>query len=82
MIIEYQFSRGIMNTANVFHTLLPFYATQTINPFLNSRISSNHDKMEEHSPKLYCIVFGADRAEKHDLKSRPWLFFSPFLFSP
>ena len=23
-----------------------------------------------------------DRAERHDLKSRLWLFFSPFLFPP
>ena len=25
---------------------LPFYPTQTINPFLDSRISANHDKVE------------------------------------
>ena len=23
-----------------------------------------------------------DRAERHDLKSRLWLFFSPFIFPP
>ena len=27
-------------------SFLPFYATQIINPFLNSRSSANHDKVE------------------------------------
>ena len=87
----------IYEETNVFHTFFPLYATQTIDPFLNSRISSNHDKMEEHSPngeflknrlKLYCKVSfdlnlcQKDRAERHDLKPRLWLFFSPILFLP
>ena len=29
-----------------FHNSLPFYATQIINPILNSRISANHDKVQ------------------------------------
>ena len=29
------------------HTLLPFYATQIINPFLNSSISANHDNFSQ-----------------------------------
>ena len=36
----------ICNTVNVFHTPLPFYATQIINLFLNSRSTSIHDTME------------------------------------
>ena len=36
----------LCNTSNVFHTPLSFYATQIINPFLNSRISANHDKVD------------------------------------
>ena len=28
----------------------PFYATQIINPFPNSRISANHDKVEVNQP--------------------------------
>ena len=30
-------------------TLLPFYATQIINPFLNSIISANHTKVDRPS---------------------------------
>ena len=39
----------LRNTANYYHTPLPFYATYTISPILNSRISGNHDKVERHS---------------------------------
>ena len=31
-------------------TPLPFYATQIIDPFLNSIISANHEKGEEFEP--------------------------------
>ena len=34
---------------------LPFYATQIINPILNSRISTNHDKVERFSAN--CEIF-------------------------
>ena len=34
---------------NVLQTPLPFYATQIINPLLNSRISANHNKVDEFS---------------------------------
>ena len=43
-VIEKQIARHLCNTMNVFQTTLPFYATQMINPFLNLRISANHDK--------------------------------------
>ena len=36
----------LLNTANVFHITLSFYATQIIKPFLKSRISANHIKVE------------------------------------
>ena len=29
-----------------------------------------------------CLQIFGDRAERHDLKSRPWFFFSPFIFPP
>ena len=45
----YNCSAELGNTTNVFHTPLPFYATQIINPFLNSWVSANHDKVEENS---------------------------------
>ena len=32
--------------------------------------------------EIISILNGIDRAERHDLKSRLWLFFSPFLFPP
>ena len=28
------------------------------------------------------FIYAHDRAERHNLKSRLWLFFSPFLFHP
>ena len=47
-------------------SFIPFYATQIINPFLNSRISKNNDKVERLSTNfeihlkriffLYCII--------------------------
>ena len=54
-MIEYKFYR--MELENVFPTpLVPFYATQIINHFLNSMISVNHDKVERH-PTNYEIPF-------------------------
>ena len=57
----------LLNTPNVFHIPLLFYATQVFNSFLNSRIAANHDKVERFSANgeipvkwfvLYCrIVF-------------------------
>jgi hypothetical protein len=45
--IEKQLPRFIMKKkANVFHTPLPFFATQITITFLNSRISANNDKVE------------------------------------
>jgi hypothetical protein len=42
-MIEKQEARPFVQYANA---PLPFYATQIINPFLNSGISPNHDKGE------------------------------------
>ena len=47
------------NAANVFHTpSLPFYAINMINPLLNSRISTNHDKVEGHSANGEILIKG------------------------
>ena len=46
---EYHLPRGI----NKDNKCLSFYATQQINPFLNSRISANHFKMEGHSANAH-----------------------------
>ena len=37
------------NTVNIFYIPIPFYATKIIDPFLNSMISANHDRVEGHS---------------------------------
>ena len=52
---------------NVFHTPFPLYATQLINPFLNLKISANHDTVGRLSANmlkflwrwlfLYCKIF-------------------------
>ena len=42
-IIEKKKAAILCNTVNVVQTPLPFYATQIIKLFLNSRISANHD---------------------------------------
>ena len=55
---------------NVFQTPLPFYATQIINPFLNSRISANHDKVEGHSAKGEILI------KEIDTILKPRLFLS------
>ena len=48
--------RGILcNTENVYQTPLSYNATQTINPFINSIISANHEKVEEFPYTLYCF---------------------------
>ena len=41
-IIDQQRAKHFCNTVNVVQTPLPFYATQIINNFFNSRISVNH----------------------------------------
>ena len=41
-----------------FHITLPLYATQIINPFLNSRISANHDKKERLRVNGEILIFG------------------------
>ena len=45
IIIEKEFQRWIMKYIKCFSYPLPFYATQIICPFLNSRNSANHDKV-------------------------------------
>ena len=40
---------GICNTANVFYAPNPFYETKIIDPFLDSMISGNNDRVEGHS---------------------------------
>ena len=46
LTVEKQVARYLCNMPCVFHTPLPFYATQIINIILNTRISTNHDKGE------------------------------------
>ena len=41
ILLDQQIARYFVN---IFQTPLPFYATQIINPFLNTRISANQDK--------------------------------------
>ena len=43
-IIEKQIVRDFLQYSEYLSNPLPFYATQFINPLLNSRISANHDK--------------------------------------
>ena len=60
------FHAELRKTANVFHTPpLSFYASQIIIPFLNSRTSANHDKVDGLSANgeifirglfLYCRI--------------------------
>ena len=38
----------------------PFYATKIINPFLNSRIAINYDKMLEHSANVEILIKGIE----------------------
>ena len=40
-------------TEHDYQTPLPFYVTQTINPFPNFIISANHEKGEEFQPKVH-----------------------------
>ena len=45
---------------NVFTNPLPFCATQIINPFLTSRLSTNHDKgldLKKIEESLYSLMF-------------------------
>ena len=66
-MIEYPLSRGIMKYSKYLSYPLSFYANQTTKPpFLNLRISANHDKEEGYSVngeiltkglKLYCKIY-------------------------
>ena len=59
MILLYIVARdNVMHAANVFHTPLPFYATQIIDSFLNSMISAHHDKVGEHSANGEILIKG------------------------
>ena len=42
-MIEYELPRGIVKYSKCLTYPIPFNATQINNPFLNSRISANHD---------------------------------------
>ena len=58
--MEKQIARHLCNTANIYQTPLPFYATQIINPFLNPIISANPNKGEEFqqiAKSLYPLLF-------------------------
>ena len=44
------------NTESVFYKPLPFYATQLISPFFNSRILANHDKVDGLSANCETII--------------------------
>ena len=59
-IIDQQIARHFCNTVEVFQTPLSFYIIQIINPFLNLRISANHDKEQGLQPILkscYSLMF-------------------------
>ena len=43
-IIDQQIARHFVQYSECLSHPLPFYATQIINPFPNSRISANHEK--------------------------------------
>ena len=45
-MIEYQLPRRIMKYSKCLSSPLPLHPTQIIYPFLNSRIISNHDKVD------------------------------------
>ena len=50
----------LCNSANVFHTSLPPYGTQTTNPFLSSMILANCDKgdgFQQIRKSLYSSLF-------------------------
>ena len=40
------------------HTLLRFYTTEIIRPFLDLRIPANHDKMDGHSANGEFLIKG------------------------
>ena len=46
-IIEHQLPLKIMKYSKYMSCPLPTHAIQIINPFLNSRITANHDKVEK-----------------------------------
>ena len=52
ILIKYQLPRGIMKYNKCLSYPLPFYATQMINPFLNSRLLVNHDKVDRLSANM------------------------------
>ena len=62
IILQINKQHGIFcPTANVYSNPLPFYATQTISPFLTSMISANHDKgllFQSIVKSLYSRFFG------------------------
>ena len=43
-MIDQQIARHFVHYSEYIYHPLPFYTTKIINPFLNSRISANHDK--------------------------------------
>ena len=59
-IIDQQIAWHFVHFSECLSNLLPFYATQIINSFLNSRISADHDKGLEFKPivkSLYSLMF-------------------------
>ena len=56
IIIEYQQLRGIMKYRKCLSYTFPFYSTQIVKPFLNSRISANHDKGERLSANSDILI--------------------------
>ena len=47
----------LLNTQNVFKTPLTLFTTQMIYPFLNSRISANHDKGQGFQPIVKSLQY-------------------------
>ena len=88
IMIEKKVPRGIMYEKQQmsFISTLPFYATQMINPFLNSRISVNQDKVDGHSANglvslLYIDSLFIELTKKisNRLKEQQWGGRNPYL---
>ena len=56
IMIEYQLPREMMKYSKYLSYPRHFYATQIINPFLNYRISANHDIVEGHSVNIEILI--------------------------
>ena len=60
IIIEYQLPRGIIEYTFPFLIPPPFYATEILNPLLNSKLSANHDKVEGYLANGEILIKGIE----------------------